>query len=332
MAVLITGGAGFVGLNLAEALLERDEPVVLFDLREPPPEFVASAGSQGARMRCVVGDVRQSQDVNRAFSAGDITHVFHGAVITSGPAREVSDPNSIVEVNLSGTLNVLKAARVGGVRRFVFPSSISVYGQSLFDRESVSEAYTPAVPESIYGVTKYAAERAALRLGDLWGLEVIAGRIGNVFGPWEGETGVRDLITPLAQIATAAIQGKQVILPDVSIKRDLIYSRDLARSLVSLLYVQQPGFSTYNLSVEADWSDIYIRWCRTVAAKFDGFDWRVAQPGEVANIDYHDRRDRARMDTARAQADFGFVPAYSPDVALEDYVQWLKATTHYFVR
>ena len=332
MAVLITGGSGFVGLNLAEALLDRGEHVVLFDLREPPPAFVASTGNQSARMRCVVGDVRQPGDLQRAFAAGDITEVFHGAVITSGAAREAADPNSIVAVNLSGTLNVLKAASTAGVRRLVFPSSVSIYGESLFDRETVNEADTPAVPESLYGVTKYAAERAAMRLGDLWGLEVIAGRIGNVFGPWEGETGVRDLITPLAQIAAAAVRGKQVVLPDVRLKRDLIYSRDLAASLVSLLYAQRPAFSTYNLSVEADWGDIYVRWCRTVAGRFEEFDWRVAQSGEVPNIDYHDTRDRARMDTGRVRGDLGFAPAFPPDLALEDYVQWLVATANYFVR
>ena len=331
MAVLITGGTGFVGLNLAEALLERGEQVVLFDLREPPSAFVASIGGNSARMRCVVGDVRHPTDLQQAFSGGDITEVFHGAVITSGAARELANPGSIVAVNLTGTLNVLKAASARSVRRFVFPSSVSVYGESLFDRETVNEADTPAVPEGLYGVTKYAAERAALRLGKLWGLEVIVGRIGNVFGPWEGETGVRDLITPLAQIAAAAVHGKQVVLPDVRLRRDLIYSRDLARLLVTLLDAKAPGFSTYNLSVEADWSDIYVRWCRVVGGQFGEFDWRVAQAGEISTIDYHDTRSRARMDTARVRADLGFAPAFPPDLALEDYARWLNATADYFV-
>jgi nucleoside-diphosphate-sugar epimerase len=330
MAVLITGGSGFVGLNLAQSLLERGEQAVLFDLREPPATFVSSAPSRGSELRFVAGDVRRPEAVQRAFAAADITHVFHGAVITSGSDREATDPHSIVDVNLSGTLNVLRAASAAGVRRLVFPSSISVYGESLFDRPTVNEDYTPAVPETLYGITKYAAERTASRLGGMWGTQVVVGRIGNVFGRWEGESGVRDLITPLAQIAAAAVRRKEVVLPEARLKRDLIYSRDLARALVLLLYAKAPRFRIYNLSVAADWSDIYARWCRIVAARFERFEWRVAQAGEVPNVDYHDTRDRARMDTDRVQRDLGFTPRFLPDDALEDYGQWLQATTNYF--
>lgn len=330
MAVLITGGTGFVGLNLAEGLLARGEQVVLFDLRPPPAEFMAQIGNAAKRVRAVTGDVLQPDHLHRAFAHGDITHVFHGAVITSGPARELADPNAIVEVNLSGTLNLLRAARDAQVRRVLYPSSLTVYGQSLFDRESVNEADTPPVPESLYAVTKYAAERACLRLADLWGMDVVTGRIGSVVGPWEGETGVRDLVSPLAQIAAAAAQGRGVVLPQIRLKRELIYSRDLARALVLLLYAEKPGFTTYNLSVPADWSGYVQRWCDALAAKLDGFKWRYAAPGETATIDYYDTRDRACLDTTRLQSDLGFVPAFPPDKALHDYTEWLLASQQYF--
>jgi UDP-glucose 4-epimerase len=330
MAVLITGGTGFVGLNLAEALLERGEWAVLFDLRPPPPQFIAAVGSAASRVDSVIGDVLEPKDIERAFARNDITHVFHGAVITSGADREVVDPNRIVDVNLGGTLNVLRAARDARVRRFLFPSSLAVYGQSMFDRDAMNETDTPPVPESLYAVTKYAAERAALRLADLWEMDVVVGRIGNVFGPWEGETGARDLITPLAQVAAAAVRGQSVVLPDIRPRRELIYSRDLARALLLLLYAERPGFATYNLGVSGNWSDIYTRWCRIVEARSEGFKWHVAAPGEAATINYHDTRDRARLDVGRLQTDLGFAPAFPRDLALQDYIEWLLSSKQFF--
>lgn len=331
MRVLVTGGNGFVGLNLTEALLARGDDVVLFDLREPPAAFVAAMERWGVRgrLRAVTGDVRAMPDVERAFAVGPITHVFQGAAITAGAPREKAEPHRIFGVNLGGTMHVLAAARDAGVRRVLFPSSVAVYGESLFDRARVTES-DPAVPEGLYGVSKYAAERTALRLGELWDLDVVCGRIGNVFGPWEGNTGVRDLLTPLAQVAACAVQGREAVLPDVRLQRDLIYSRDLAAALLRLLDAPRPAARVVNLSVIADWSDIYQRWCRALAARRPDFRWRVATAGEAPNIEYHDRRDRARLDTARLREAFGFEPAFTPDAALADYAAWLAAHAGYF--
>ena len=178
-------------------------------------------------------------------------------------------------------------------------------------------------------MTKYAGERAVLRLGALWNLDVVAGRIGNVFGPWEGETGLRDLVTPLAQIAACAARGCEAVLPDALLQRDLIYSRDLARALLALLDAPASA-APVNLSVMDDWSDIYRRWCRTLAAAVPGFRWRVAAAGEAANIEYHDLRPRGRLDTGRLAAQLGFTPAFAPEPALADYAAWLRSHADYF--
>jgi len=334
MRVLVTGGNGFVGLNLADALLARGHECVLFDLREPPPVFVRSMKRLGfgGRLHVIAGDVCQPQDVARVFAVGGITHVFQGAAITAAAARERSEPGRIFDVNLGGTLTVLAAARDAGVRRVLYPSSVAVYGESLFDRALVTED-APAVPEGLYGVSKYAAERAALRLGTLWNLEVVCGRIGNVFGPWEGETGLRDLVTPLAQIAACAAHGNEAVLPDLRLQRDLIYSRDLSAALVALLQAPIDSVArVMNLSVMADWSDIYQRWCRILAASLSGFRWRVAAPGDSANVNYHDLRDRGRLDTTRLAAQLGFAPAFTPDEALNDYARWLWDHPDFFAR
>jgi nucleoside-diphosphate-sugar epimerase len=226
-------------------------------------------------------------------------------------------------------VTVLAAARDAGVRRVLYPSSIAVYGQSLFNRALVDED-APALPEGLYGVSKYAGECAALRLGALWNLDVVTGRIGNVFGPWEGETGLRDFVTPLAQIAACAARGREAVLPDTTLQRDLIYSRDLASALLALLDTPEGTTSVMNLSVMDDWSDIYRRWCRTLEPAVPGFRWRVAQQHMPGNIEYHDRRPRGRLDTGRQSAQLGFTPAFPPDRALADYADWLRSHGDYF--
>jgi len=100
--------------------------------------------------------------------------------------------------------------------------------------------------------------------------------------------------------------------------------------LILLLYAENPGFTTYNVSVRADWSGFVHRWCDALSETLDGFKWRYAAPGEAATIDYYDTRDRARQDSTRLQSDLGFAPAFPPDKALHDYTEWLLANQQFF--
>lgn len=330
MRVLITGGAGFVGLNLAEALLRLEHDVVFFDLREPPAQFMESIGPARHRVRIETGDVGSGDDIQRVFLSGDITHVFHGAAITPGPARESSGAQQIIDVNVSGTVTIARAAAQAHVHRLVFPSSLTVYGEHLYGEAPVDEVTTPPVPESLYGITKYAAERVALRLGALWGLNVVAGRIGAAFGPWEGETGVRDLLSPYAQVAAAAAAGKPVILPEVYAPREMIYSRDLAQALLLLLFAERPSYDVYNLSVNADWTNLLPQWCERVREGMSGFNWRYAASDEQPTVGFPDNRKRTGMRTSRLRDDLDFVPQFPTTLALTDYASWLAANHTYF--
>ncbi|HEX7124608.1 MAG TPA: NAD(P)-dependent oxidoreductase [Thermodesulfobacteriota bacterium] len=325
MSVLVTGGAGFVGLNLVEALLARGEAVVVFDRSAPPPAFRAAVARRPGRLVTVEGDVRDREALARAFDDHGVDRVFHGAAITAGPARERQAPADVLDVNLMGTLAVLEAARDRGVRRFLYPSSLTVYGESLYAREVVDEETTPPVPEGLYAITKYAGERLALRFGALWGLDVVAARIGSVFGPWEADSGARDLLSPFWQVAAAAAAGRPVTLPRAPLRRELIYSRDLADALVLLLFAERRRFDLYNVAVKADWSDALLRWCRLVAETVPGFVWRVAEADEAATITYHDERPRGRQAVERLARDLGFVPRFDRDGSLADYARWLAA-------
>lgn len=152
MAVLVTGGAGFVGLNLVEALLARGREVVVFGREKVPAAALAAFAPLPGRLVGLQGDVRDAAALRAVFASHAIEAVFPFAAVTSGPAREAEDPESVLQVNLLGTLATLRAARDAGVRRVVIPSSTAAYGASFYTQPLMREEDTPCVPTSLYGV------------------------------------------------------------------------------------------------------------------------------------------------------------------------------------
>ncbi len=330
MSILVTGGTGFVGLNVVEALLERDEHVVIMDRRSLPNTFLRAIGSKHSLVCLEPVDVCDQHAVNTVFAKHSISHVFLGAAITAGLTRELADPHSVVDVNLLGNLNVLRACGQTQVQRVVFPSSLTVYGTSLFDRFVCQEVGTPPIPEGLYGITKYAAECMVLRFASLLKFQAVTGRIGAVFGPWETSTGVRDLVSPLAQIAHACVHNQPVVLPSAYPRREMIYSRDLAKAIVLLLFAPQLSHDTYNLSCNTNWKETPEIWCQALSARFPGFLWSHQSEHQAATIDYYDMRDRASLDASRLNADLGFTAQYVLPNVMDDYADWLLMNADYF--
>jgi UDP-glucose 4-epimerase len=171
---LVTGGAGFIGSNLAHALVERGDEVRVLDNFS-----TGNRGNlEGLDVEVVEGELRSYERVHAATRGVEV--VFHLGALGSVP-RSVQDPLTSNAVNVEGTLNVLLAARDEGVRRVVFSSSTSVYGTSPLLPTSES---TPTDPISPYGVTKLAAERYCISFSRVYhSFEAVVLRYFNVFGP-----------------------------------------------------------------------------------------------------------------------------------------------------
>jgi nucleoside-diphosphate-sugar epimerase len=172
LKALVTGGAGFIGSNLALALLERGDEVRLLD------NFSTGHRSnlEPVHAELVEGDLRSYERVAAAVNGVEV--VFHQGALPSVP-RSIQDPLTSTAVNVEGTLNVLLAARDAGVRRVVFASSSSVYGNAPGMPRRESQALAPLAP---YAVSKLAAEQYCMVAHRVYGVETVALRYFNVFG------------------------------------------------------------------------------------------------------------------------------------------------------
>ena len=315
MRVLVTGGTGFVGLNVVEALLERGEEVVAFDSAPLPPGAEAALASYRDRIEIVQGDVTSEESVVQAISGCNT--LIHAAAITAGLEREQRDAHLIVDVNIKGTTNALNAARESGIGRIVHFSSSGVYGENSFEYDVLREDIAMPLPDSLYTITKYAGERIALRHRALYDLDLVCLRPGYVFGPWERNTGVRDTLSPVLQVAVAASRGEEVVLSRPCL-RDWVYSRDIADSAMALLDVPEPKSVVYNSGGPESWT--LEAWCELTAAKIPEFSYRL---GQDATVDLNNPQDRGVLDMSRLKEEAGFIPQYGLTESFEDYMTWI---------
>jgi len=225
---VITGGAGFIGSNLAEALLgDGHEVRVLDDFSTGRRENLAGTdawcAAGGGNYRLIEGDIRSPRDCEEAITGAD--YVLHKAAMPS-VQRSVLDPVTSNEVNINGTLQLLEASRRAGVKRFVFASSSSVYGES----EELPKVETmPTAPISPYGLQKYAGETYCGLYHRLYGLPTVALRYFNVFGPRQNPEGDYAAVIP-GWIAAARGGTVATVYGDGEQTRDFTFVRNVIQA------------------------------------------------------------------------------------------------------
>lgn len=233
---LITGGAGFIGSNLVEAVLRLgDDVVVLDDFSTGRRANLDRAGEWsaegGGRYTLVEGDIRDEATVRRAMDGAD--YVLHQAAIPS-VQRSVEDPMTTNDVNVRGTLVLLEQARRAGVQRFVSASSSSLYGES--ETLPKVESMAPA-PVSPYGLQKLTGETYCRLYTRLYGLQTVAFRYFNVFGPRQSPDSDYAAVVPLF-IAAGRAGGRATIYGDGLQTRDFTYIDNVVQA--NLLACQAP--------------------------------------------------------------------------------------------
>lgn len=306
---LVTGGAGFIGSHLVHELVRRGEAVrVLDDFSTGRAENLAEVGE---RITVAEGDIRDL-DTIRGLLAG-VDYVVHLAALSS-VVRSVEDPVGSNAVNIGGTLNVLVSAREARVRRCVFAASAAVYG----DHPAMPRVETQEPrPLSPYALTKLTGEYYCRIFTQLFGLEAVALRFFNIFGPRQNPdspyTGV------LSKFIVAYLRGETpVIFGDGEQSRDFTYVENVVRAV--LLAAELPGAAGRVINVGTGRSATLNQTIQALNRIFGhAVEPRYANPREG------DVRE-SLADVTLAQKLLGYTPSVWFEEGLERTVDWYRAS------
>jgi nucleoside-diphosphate-sugar epimerase len=300
---LVTGGAGFIGSHVVENLLKKAVSVrVLDDLSTGSRENLAGFEGLPGRLEFLEGDIRIPGDVRRAVTGVD--GVFHQAALRSVP-RSVDDPLSSNDVNVTGTLQLLIACRDAKVRRVVYASSSSVYGDD--PTLPKVEDLRPS-PVSPYAATKLMGEYYCQIYTRLYGVETVSLRYFNVFGPRQSPESKYAAVVP--RFLAAAIRGEPLeVHGDGQQSRDFTYIDNVVAANLLAMEAAKASGNVFNVACGARYSVLDVA---AAIAKGLGRSVRLehqpARPGDV--------RDTL-ADISRARTELG----YEPRVGFEEGIR-----------
>ena len=307
MRIVITGGAGFIGSNLAEvlALAPNNEVCVVDDLSTGRVENIPIASG----IEFIKGSITDLQLMNEVLADADF--VFHQAALP-GVQRSIEDPAHTNEVNIRGTLNVLMAARDAGVKKVIYASSSSVYGDT--PELPKREGMTPN-PLSPYAVTKLVGEYYCKVFNDVYGLNTISLRYFNVYGPRQDPHSEYAAVIP--RFVFRVLRGEPpVIYGDGQQTRDFTFVKDVVNA--NILAMNSDATGVYNI---ASGRRISIQGLATLITRLTGRD------RDVEPVFDKPRKGDVRhslADISRARADMGYKPEYSLERGLEETIRWFK--------
>lgn len=313
--VLVTGGAGFIGSHLVQGLLENGDRVrVLDNLSTGNAENLHNLGngrwSMDRDFEFIRGDIRDSEAIDKAVSGVDA--IFHQAALGSVP-RSVADPVTTQHVNADGTLNVFWAARNHKVRRMVYASSSSVYGDSALLPKKEGEEGLALSP---YALTKKVNEEFGRLFNTLYGFEAIGLRYFNVYGPRQDPNSEYAAVIP--RFVTALLSGVPPVIYGTGLQsRDFTYVKDVVNA--NLLALDAPSSAcgaAYNVGCgdQADLLSLLATLQKLLGTEIEPrFD--PPRQGDVMH---------SSADTSLAEQMLGFRAAYDLDSGLQQSIQWYK--------
>ncbi len=306
MRALVTGGAGFIGSHIVERLLRDGHSARAFDnLTSGKRENLA--GIAGAEL--VVGDIRDADALARAMEGCDL--VFHQAAIVSVP-YSIEHPHESLDVNLRGTLNVLEAARHTKAKRVVMASSAAIYGED--PSQPKRESMTPS-PISPYGLEKLASEHYLTMWTHLFGVETVALRYFNVFGPRQDPSSAYSGV--ISVFVDRILRGAPLsIFGDGEQFRDFVYVANVVDANMLAATRANVSGRAYNVG----------------CGEKTTLNALAQMLGRIAGREVKPRHEAARIgdiresiaDITRARAELGYAPAIGVEEGLRELVASVK--------
>ncbi len=307
MNYIVTGGAGFIGSHIVGELAQKRHDVVIIDNLFSGKSENIGPFLDGEQVRFMKGSITDLPLLQELFQGAD--GIFHQAAIASVP-RSIHNPAATNEANVTGTLNVLLAARDAGVRRVVFASSSAVYGDtpSLPKREDM-----PPNPRSPYAVSKLAAEQYLSVFSEVYGLSTVSLRYFNVFGPRQDPSSEYAAVIP--RFITSILHRRSLtVFGNGEQTRDFTYVKDVVQANIRAMERSAQG--VFNI---AYCRRISVRELAAMIMEITG----ISVPLSFEQARTGDIRD-SLADISRAQEAFGYEPRYTVRTGMEETISWYR--------
>ena len=310
MAILITGGTGFLGSYLTRRLLKEGyQDIVILDLSPNPANLQDAAD----KVTLLEGDSSEAIELFKVVTKYKVTDIFHLAYMMSRAAEQ--SPALAIRVNCLGVSNVFEVALLCGVRRVMWPSSGAVYGHYLTTYKDSDEPLTMEhlpLAESMYGSTKYFNERTAELFAKKGG-DHIALRLPNIYGLGRGHRPAvgKDVHSQLIEVPAS---GKPFVAPPAEQRFAWTYVEDVASAFLCTLRAPKPSVRIFNVSGEV----------RTTAETVNYLKSLI--PGAQIEFGREPARRLPIVDGTPIKAHLGFEPRFSMEEGIKDYLARMKAS------
>ncbi len=312
MKIFLTGGAGFIGSHLSESLLEQGHSVVCLDnfddfYNRSIKERNISSFKNNPEFRLVEGDIRDVDLLSKLFAENGFALIVHLAA-KAGVRPSVEDPQEYFEVNINGTINILENANKYGVKKMIFASSSSVYGNN----EKVPFAETDFVdhPISPYAASKKSGELLCYTYHSLYDMDISCLRFFTVYGPRQRP----DLA--IHKFTRLILEDKPIpVYGDGSFKRDFTYVDDTI-SGINQAIKNLKNFNVYNFGNSRTISVLeMIKELEESLNKKAIIDFKEQQPGDV-QLTY--------ADITKSKKEIGYNPQFNFKLGIQNFVNWIK--------
>ena len=311
MPILVTGGTGFVASNIIRTLAEQGEQIISFDINPPSDLLRAYIKPWADRVTFIQGDLLKQDELEGVLDH-DIKRIVHAAVFTGlFPNIEAGRSKDIIAINVMGTTNLLEVARKLSVQRFLYVSSVAVYGNYQSDKILTEESMP--LPRTLYAVTKYASELLTRRYGELHDFPTVSVRLGSPYGPMEQITSHRANQSLLKEWTGNIIRGEPIEVGDRSAKRVFSYVIDIAAGICAVLTVSSLSHDIYNISTGEQKSlEEIIEVLCDLYPELQIIDKPMTGHPQIGNI----------LETQRFMSDVGYRPRYDLRSGLQEYMAW----------
>ncbi len=315
MKILITGGAGFIGSNLTEYFLNKDYKVVCLDNFATGHRHNIKGFLTNPNYTLLEGDIRNLKDCQEAVNGLD--YVLHQAALGSVP-RSINDPITTNEVNISGFLNMLTAARDAKVKRFVYAASSSTYG----DSESLPKVEEViGKPLSPYAITKYVNELYAEIFSKTYGIETIGLRYFNVFGRRQDPHGAYAAVIPLF-VKQLMKHESPVINGDGNYSRDFTYIDNVIQMNELAMLTNNPeAVNTVYNTAYGDRTTL-TQLVQLLKDNLAVFDSKIAEVQVIHGPNRAGDIPHSLASIEKAKSKLGYTPQFSIETGIKEAVSW----------